>query len=73
VYQIFLNKERSNVRLANYAIAKRVGLIVKRKEKTLKEQAMTLVDERKTISFSATLKKKTAEDAISNIAEGKFG
>ena len=49
VYEMLLNKERSNVKLSNYVIATRVGLVVKRKEETLKEQAMTVADERRTI------------------------
>ena len=73
VYEMLLNKERSNVKLSNYVIAKRVGLVVKRKEETLKEQAMTVADERRTISVAVTRKKKMAVDAIRNVAEGKFG
>jgi hypothetical protein len=73
VYEMLLNKERSNVKLSNYVIAKRVGLVVKCKEETLKEQAMTLADERRTISVAVTRKKKMAIDAIRNVAEGKFG
>ena len=73
VYEMLLNKERSNVKLSNYVIAKRVGLVVKRKEETLKEQAMTVADERRTISVAVTRKKKMAVDAICNVAEGKFG
>ena len=38
VYELLLNKEASNVKLFNYVIAKRVGLDVKRKEKTLKNK-----------------------------------
>ena len=68
-----LKKERSNVKLSNYVIAKRVGLVVKRKEETLKEQAMTMSDERRTISVAVTRKKTMAVDAIRNVAEGKFG
>ena len=73
VYEMLLNKERSNVKLSNYVIAKRVGIVVKRKEETLKEQAMTVADERRTISVAVTRKKKMAVDAIRNVAEGKFG
>jgi hypothetical protein len=73
VYEILLNKAHSNVKLSNYAVAKRVGLAVTRKEETLKEQAMTVADERRTISVAVTRKKKTATDAICNVAEGKFG
>jgi hypothetical protein len=73
VYEMLLNNERSNVKISNYVIAKRVGLVVKRKEETLKEQAMTAADERRTISVAVTRKKKTAVDAIRNVAEGKFG
>ena len=73
VYEMLLNKERSNVKLSNYVIAKRVGLVVKRKEETLNEQAMTVADERRTISVAVTRKKKMAVDAIRNVAEGKFG
>ena len=73
VYEILLNKAHSNVKLSNYAVAKRVGLAVTRKEETLKEQAMTVADERRTISVAVTRKKKTAVDAIRNVAEGKFG
>ena len=73
VYEMLLNKERSNVKLSNYVIAKRVGLVVKRKEETLNEEAMTVADERRTISVAVTRKKKTAVDAIRNVAEGKFG
>ena len=73
VYEMLLNKELSNVKLSNYVLAKRVGLVVKSKEDTLKEQAMTLADERRTISVAVTRKKKMAVDAIRNVAEGKFG
>jgi hypothetical protein len=73
VYEMLLNKEQSNVKISNYGIAKRVGLVVKRNEKTLKEQAMTVADERRTISVAVTRKKKMAVDAIRNVAEGKFG
>ena len=73
VYEMLLNKEGSNDKLSNYVVAKRVGLAVKRKEDTLKEQAMTVADERRTISVAVTRKKKTAIDAISNVVEGKFG
>ena len=73
VYKMVLKKERSNVKLSNYVIAKRVGLVVKRKEETLKEQAMTVSDERRTISVAVTRKKTMAVDAIRNVAEGKFG
>jgi len=73
VYEMLLNKEQSNVKISNYVIAKRVGLVVKRKEKTLKEQEMTVADERRTISVAVTRKKKTATDAICNVPEGKFG
>jgi hypothetical protein len=41
---------------------------VKRKEETLKEQAMTVADERRTISVAVTRKKKMALDAIRNVA-----
>lgn len=68
-----MNKEPSNVKLFNYVIAKRVGLDVKRKEKTLKEQAMTVADERRTVFVAVTRKKKTAVDAIRNVGEGKYG
>jgi hypothetical protein len=67
------HSQRSNVKLSNYVIAKRVGLVVKRKEETLNEEAMTVADERRTISVAVTRKKKTAVDAIRNVAEGKFG
>ena len=73
VYEMLLNKERSNVKLSNYVIAKRVGLAVTRKEETLKEQEMTVADERRTISVAVARKKKTAIDAIRNVAEGKLG
>ena len=73
IYEMLLNKERSNVKLSNYVIAKRVGLAVTRKEETLKEQEMTVADERRTISVAVTRKKKTAIDAIRNVAEGKLG
>ena len=73
IYEMLLNKERSNVKLSNYVIAKRVGLAVTRKEDTLKGQEMTVADERRTISVAVTRKKKTAIDAIRNVAEGKFG
>ena len=73
VYEMLLNKERSNVKLSNYVIAKRVGLAVTRKEETLKEQEMTVADERRTISVAVTRKKKMAVDAIRNVAEGNFG
>ena len=73
VYKMVLKKERSNVKLSNYVIAKRVGLVVKRKEETLKEQAMTVSDERRTISVAVTRTKTMAVDAIRNVAEGKFG
>ena len=63
----------SNVKLSNYVIAKRVGLVVKRKEETLNEEAMTVANERRAISVAVTRKKKTAVDAIRNVAEGKFG
>ena len=54
-------------------IAKRVGLVVKRKKETLNEEAMTVADERRTISVAVTRKKKMAVDAIRNVAKGKFG
>ena len=73
VYEMLLNKEGSNVKLSNYVVAKRVGLVVKRQEETLNEEAMTVADERRTISVAVTRKKKTAVDAIRNVAEGKFG
>jgi len=73
IYEMLLNKERSNVKLSNYVIAKRVGLAVTRKENTLKGQEMTVADERRTISVAVTRKKKTAIDAIRNVAEGKLG
>ena len=73
IYEMLLNKERSNVKLSNYVIAKRVGLAVTRKEDTLKGQEMTVANERRTISVAVTRKKKTAIDAIRNVAEGKFG
>ena len=73
IYEMLLNKERSNVKLSNYVIAKRVGLAVTRKEDTLKGQEMTVADERRTISVAVTRKKKTAIDAIRNVAEGKLG
>ena len=73
IYEMLLNKERRNVKLSNYVIAKRVGLAVTRKEDTLKGQEMTVADERRTISVAVTRKKKTAIDAIRNVAEGKFG
>ena len=40
---------------------------------TLKGQEMTVADERRTISVAVTRKKKTAIDAIRNVAEGKLG
>ena len=58
VYEMLLNKELSNVKLSNYVLAKRVGLVVKRKEDTLKEQAMTVADERRAILVAVTRKKK---------------
>ena len=58
VYEMLLNKELSNVKLSNYVLAKRVGLVVKSKEDTLKEQAMTLADERRAILVAITRKKK---------------
>ncbi len=73
VYEMMLNTEGSNVKLSNYVIAKRVCIVVKRKEETLKEQAMAVADERRTISVAVTRKKKTAVDAIRNVTEGKFG
>ena len=73
VYEMLLNNERNNVKLSNYVVAKRVGLVVKRKEETLNEQEMTVADERRTISVSVSRKKKLAIDAIRNVAEGKFG
>jgi hypothetical protein len=70
---LLLNKERSNVKLSNYVIAKRVSLVVKRKEETLKEQEMTVADGRRTILVAVTRKKKTEVDVIRNVAEGKLG
>jgi hypothetical protein len=70
---LLLSKERSNVKLSNYVIAKRVSLVVKRKEETLKEQEMTVADGRRTILVAVTRKKKTEVDVIRNVAEGKFG
>ena len=72
VYEMLLNKERSNVKLSNYVIEKRVGLVVKRKEETMNEQEMTVADERRTISVAVTRKKKAAVDSIRNVAEGNF-
>ena len=48
-------------------------MAVTRKEETLKEQAMTVADERRTISVAVTRKKKTAIDTINNVVKGKFG
>ena len=73
VYKMLVNKEGSNVKLSNYVIAKRVSLVVKRKEETLKEQEMTVADGRRTILVAVTRKKKTEVDVIRNVAEGKFG
>lgn len=58
VYEMLLNKERSNVKLSNYAVAKRVGLVVKRKEETLKEQAMTVADNEEQSQLLSHAKRK---------------
>lgn len=73
VYELLLDKQRSNSKLSNYSIAKRIGLVVTRKAETLQSQAMTTADERRTISVAVTRKKNTALTAIKNVAEGKFG
>ena len=73
VYEHILLANRNGENVSNYQIAKRIGIVVTRKEETLKEQAMTVADERRTIGVSVTRKKKTAIDAISNVVEGKFG
>jgi len=73
VYEHILLANINGENVSNYQIAKRIGIVVTRKEETLKEQAMTVADERRTIGVSVTRKKKTAIDAISNVVEGKFG
>ena len=73
VYEHILLANSKNEKVSNYQIAKRIGIVVTRKEETLKEQAMTVADERRTIGVSVTRKKRTAIDAISNVVEGKFG
>ncbi|MDA7551946.1 hypothetical protein N8760_09100, partial [Rhodobacteraceae bacterium] len=73
VYEHILLANRNGENVSNYQIAKRIGIVVTRKEETLKEQAMTVADERRTIGVSVTRKKRTAIDAISNVVEGKFG
>lgn len=73
VYEHILLANRNGENVSNYQIAKRLGIVVTRKEETLKEQAMTVSDERRTITVAVTRKKKTAIDAISNVVEGKFG
>ena len=73
VYEHILLANRNGENVSNYQIAKRFGIIVTRKEETLKEKAMTVADERRAIGVSITRKKRTAIDAISNVVEGKFG
>ena len=73
VYEHILLANRNGENVSNYQIAKRIGIVVTRKEETLKEQAMTVADERRTIGVSVTRKKRTAIDAISNVVEDKFG
>lgn len=73
IYELLLNKERSNAKLSNYAIAKRVGLAVVRKQHTLDAEEMTVADERRTISVAVTRKKRTAIDAIQSVLLGQFG
>lgn len=73
VYEHILLANINGENVSNYQIAKRIGIVVTRKEETLKEQAMTVADERRTIGVSVTRKKRTAIDAISNVVEGKFG
>ena len=73
VYEHILLANRNGENVSKYQIAKRIGIVVTRKEETLKEQAMTVADERRTIGVSVTRKKRTAIDAISNVVEGKFG
>ena len=73
VYEHILLANRNGENVSNYQIAKRIGIVVTRKEETLKEQEMTVADERRTIGVSVTRKKRTAIDAISNVVEGKFG
>ena len=73
VYEHILLANRNGENVSNYQIAKRIGIVVTRKEETLKEKAMTVADERRAIGVSITRKKRTAIDAISNVVEGKFG
>ena len=73
VYEHILLANSNDENVSNYQIAKRIGIVVTRKEETLKEQEMTVADERRTIGVSVTRKKRTAIDAISNVVEGKFG
>ena len=42
VYEMLLNKERSNIKLSNYVTARHVGLVVTRKEETIKQREMTV-------------------------------
>jgi ribosomal protein L23 len=69
VYGEFKLAETANVKLSNYKVAKKLGLIVHSK---VDDKLTDVASERRAISVAMTRKKKTATDGIANIVKGIF-
>ena len=70
LYEHILLANSNDEKVSNYKLAKAVGIKVGSR---IKDEAYDIAYERKKISVAVTRKKKTATNAISNVAEGKFG